>query len=479
MLPMSPPFPVKTTKVSCLKCAIKDSGNTLEPLYLCEEAASITRTSPPGSLATLISLRMDAIYAIRREGWNYHTCLLLQMWAKAYVYAEANPLATLGDLYGASMAPDQQTPVYSVESNKRFYPMFQRAISDRTAQTSSAGARLLRKALWAKMTSIRYINQQVLSLLTTPRDSPDYQMTAAFLGHGILGSLPHANSVAPPNVVIAFVKDPHESSERAVRQIGSKGLWYMVAEYISEVAYYFDDLYCLMKLCESRLPRPGDEWLAAVDKVFRPAFYSKFELPGETASIKRHLKNIPAPPAVAPLDNLTYCSEIQRRGIKRKLGVSVSKHVSPTALAAIYREAVSRSPRVPKISVPLCTELAERFSVPLDTVKTLVLHAIEQRGVFCGVRASEEVERAQREAHGGDCYLKACIYCHSIRERTRDPKKSKATSECIVHGSTSTTVLDEPYSLPEPSPDKGIRQLGPLVQCSNCRMFGGIVEVPA
>ena len=135
------PFPIKTTKVSCLKCAIKDSGNTLKPLYLCEEAASITRTSPPGSLATLISLRMDAIYAIRREGWNYHTCLLLQMWAKAYVYAEANPLATLGDLYGASMAPDQQTPVYSVESNKRFYPMFQRAISDRTVQTSSAGAR--------------------------------------------------------------------------------------------------------------------------------------------------------------------------------------------------------------------------------------------------------------------------------------------------------------------------------------------------
>jgi hypothetical protein len=135
-----------------------------------------------------------------------------------------------------------------------------------------------------------------------PESTIDFKMTMAFLGHGILGSLPHANSIAPPAIVVAYVKDPCACAKRAVRQIGSKGLWYMLAEFIAEVVYSFDDLYCLMQLCESRLPRPGDKWLAAVDVVFRPALFSKFETLGEAASIKRHLKSgladtfCPAPP---------------------------------------------------------------------------------------------------------------------------------------------------------------------------------------
>lgn len=234
-----------------------------------------------------------------------------------------------------------------------------------------------------------------------------------------------------------------------------------------------------MQLCESRLPRPGDKWLAAVDVVFRPALFSRFETSGEAASIKRHLKNIPSPPAVAPLDNNTYCSEVQRRGIKRKLGLCVSKEIEPATLAEIYREAVARAPRVPRLSLPLCRGLAQRHGIAVETVKTLVLHAIEQRGVFCGVRAPKAVAEAQLRAHGGECYLKACIYCSSIRERTRDPKKSKATSECTVHGSTSTSVLDPPQPAPRAVTEAGIRPLGAMVQCSNCRLFGGVVEVPA
>jgi hypothetical protein len=77
------------------------------------------------------------------------------MYAVSIVYAQENPQATLYDLYNAKKAPDQQTPHYTIESNAQFYDMFQKAISDRIVQTPSPGARLLRKALRAKMTSIR------------------------------------------------------------------------------------------------------------------------------------------------------------------------------------------------------------------------------------------------------------------------------------------------------------------------------------
>lgn len=166
------------TVVSCLKCAIEEDGNKslLEPLYLCKEAAEITPESPNGSLETLIQMRLEAIYSSRRTGWNYYTSLLwaarshhgprspreshpsrhrMQMYAVSLIYAQDNPKATLYDLYRAKKAPDQQKPTYTVESNARFYDMFQKAISDRIVQTPSAGARLLRKALRAKMTSIR------------------------------------------------------------------------------------------------------------------------------------------------------------------------------------------------------------------------------------------------------------------------------------------------------------------------------------
>lgn len=64
-----------------------------------------------------------------------------------------------------------------------------------------------------------------------PESSTDFKMTAAFLGHGILGSLPHANSIAPPAILVAYIRDPTECAKRAVRQIGSKGLWYMLCVY--------------------------------------------------------------------------------------------------------------------------------------------------------------------------------------------------------------------------------------------------------
>jgi hypothetical protein len=66
------------TVVSCLKCAIDEDGNKhlLEPLYMCREAAEITPASPAGTLENILQMRIEAIYASRKTGWNYYTSLL-------------------------------------------------------------------------------------------------------------------------------------------------------------------------------------------------------------------------------------------------------------------------------------------------------------------------------------------------------------------------------------------------------------------
>lgn len=242
--------------------------------------------------------------------------------------------------------------------------------------------------------------------------------------------------------------------------------------YISEVVYHYPDLFQLMGRCSGRLPRPTDTWIRAADESVRPALFPAFESPTDVPASRRQLKNVPQLPVPAAVPGGNYATELQERGVKRKLSASIAAAVSPAALAEIYLAAIALVPRKPRVPRPLVARLSAKHGVDADTVTTAVLHAIEQRGAFCAAKAPAVVARAQRAAVGGDCYVKVCAFCSSIRDRIGKLKANKSTGEVVVHGSTASTVLD-----PLPPEDEAgvpVRRLGGEYQCANCRLYGGM-----
>ena len=199
----------------------------LDPLYACPELAAVCATSEPQALAVLLQLRMEAIYRSRVPGLEYYTALLLQMYAPAYLHAEKHPTMTLSALYTDGMAPEQQDPPFSVDKTMAYHGVFQQAISDRPVSAPSASVRFIRKALRARTTSIRYLNQHVAAMLQTPADAG---LARSFLGHSFLGSLPHAASIAPPSSVIHYFRAPEAAPERVAKIVGSKGLYILLSE---------------------------------------------------------------------------------------------------------------------------------------------------------------------------------------------------------------------------------------------------------
>jgi hypothetical protein len=241
--------------------------------------------------------------------------------------------------------------------------------------------------------------------------------------------------------------------------------------------YHYPDLFQLMGRCSGRLPRPTDTWIRAADESVRPAMFPAFESPTDVPASRRQLKNVPQLPVPEAVPGGNYATELQERGVKRKLSASIAAAVSPAALAEIYLAAIALVPRKPRVPRPLVARLSAKHGVDADTVTTAVLHAIEQRGAFCAAKAPAAVARAQRAAVGGDCYVKVCAFCSSIRDRIGKLKANKSTGEVIVHGSTASTVLDPPP--PEDEAGVPVRRLGNEYQCANCRLYGGICEVLA
>ena len=236
--------------------------------------------------------------------------------------------------------------------------------------------------------------------------------------------------------------------------------------------YHYPDLFQLMGRCSGRLPRPTDTWIRAADESVRPAMFPVFESPADVPASRRQLKNVPQLPVPEPAPGGNYATELQERGVKRKLSASIAAAVSPAALAEIYLAAIALVPRKPRVPRPLVARLSAKHGVDADTVTTAILHAIEQRGAFCAAKAPAAVARAQRAAVGGDCYVKVCAFCSSIRDRIGKLKANKSTGEVIVHGSTASTVLDPPP--PEDEAGVPVRRLGGEYQCANCRLYGGM-----
>lgn len=189
--------------------------------------AAVSETSEPQALAVLLQLRMEAIYRSRVAGLEYYTALLLQMYAPAFLHAEKNPAITLSALYTDGKAPEQQDPPFAIDRTMAFHGIFQQAISDRPLSAPSASVRFIRKALRARTTSIRYLNQHVAAMLKTPADC---KLARSFLGHSFLGSLPHATSIAPPTSVIHYFRAPEAGPERVAKIVGSKGLYILLSE---------------------------------------------------------------------------------------------------------------------------------------------------------------------------------------------------------------------------------------------------------
>jgi hypothetical protein len=241
--------------------------------------------------------------------------------------------------------------------------------------------------------------------------------------------------------------------------------------------WHYPDLFQLMGRCSGRLPRPADAWIRAADESVRPALFPAFESPADVPASRRQLKNVPQLPVAEAVPGGNYATELQERSVKRKLSAAIAAAVPPAALAEIYLAAIALVPRKPRVPRPLVASLSAKHGVDPEMVTTAILHAIEQRGAFCAAKAPDAVARAQRAAVGGDCYVKVCAFCSSIRDRIGKLKANKSTGEVIVHGSTASTVLDPPP--PEDEAGVPVRRLGGEYQCANCRLYGGICEVLA
>lgn len=365
-------------------------------------------------LAQNLELRMEAIYASRKPGIEYFVALLLQTYVPAVIHARENPECCLSDLYKAGVAPDQQQPRFAIEAASEFMDVVRSAISDSAGSVALASVRFVRKVLRAKVSSIRYLNQHTTAMLAMKPDTTDHKLVVAFAGHALLGSLPHATCIAPPSVIIEYFENPVAATAKVIRIVGSKGLYSLLAEYISEVTHQYPDVYALMERLEhGRLPKPSDKWLRAADEAVRPVMVTNFH--GETSTSRRQLKSIPQPPIVDTIAPDTFMAQKAARGIKRKLAASITEKVPPLVLSEIYKTAIARVPRKPRLPAALVASTAERYNVDPDTITTIFLHAIEQRGSFSVTRASSEVTKAQRKAHGGSCPVKICVWCHSIR----------------------------------------------------------------
>lgn len=366
------------------------------------------------TLATRLELRMEAIYSSKAAGIEYYVALLLQTFVPALQYARKNPSCQLYDIYHAGLAPEQQEPRFAIENNTKFLDTLRSAISDASGTVASAAVRFVRKVLRAKISSIRYLNQHATAMVAAAPDTLDHQLVVSCVGHTLLGSVPHATVIAPPKIIVDFFDDPVGSTIKTITIAGSRGLYSLLSEFISEISNRYPDLWSLMSRGSGRLPNPSDKWLRAADSAVRPAVITNFE-GNTTPGSRRQLKNVPQPPIIETCATKTYVAERASRGVKRKLGATVYAKIPPEVVSELYKTAIARIPRKPRLPVGLIDECVVKFGVDRSTVMTTFLHAIEQRGGFSLTRTSRAVAKAQRKAHGGPCPVKICVWCHSLR----------------------------------------------------------------